>query len=117
MIQFESEPSSEGLTALVQKPEGAASWKGPYLKTNTVPNDPWGRAYVYVSPGQHGAYDITSLGADLPRVTLLESEYQLAINEAELRWVDQIVVELANGTLTWSYEDFASASKAYLPDD
>jgi|SRR5947209_7050595 len=60
---------------------------------------------------------ITSLGADLPRVTLLESEYQLAINEAELRWVDQIVVELANGTLTWSYEDFASASKAYLPDD
>jgi general secretion pathway protein G len=56
--------SSEGLTALVQKPEGAASWKGPYLKTNTVPNDPWGRAYVYVSPGQHGAYDITSLGAD-----------------------------------------------------
>jgi general secretion pathway protein G len=56
--------SSEGLTALVQKPDGAASWKGPYLKTNTVPNDPWGRAYVYASPGQHGAYDISSLGVD-----------------------------------------------------
>ena len=56
--------SSEGLTALVQKPDGAPNWKGPYLKANTVPNDPWGRAYTYVSPGQHGAFDIVSQGAD-----------------------------------------------------
>ena len=56
--------SSEGLTALVQKPDGAPNWKGPYLKANIVPNDPWGRAYTYVSPGQHGVYDITSQGAD-----------------------------------------------------
>jgi general secretion pathway protein G len=56
--------SSEGLTALVQKPNGAANWNGPYLKSNVVPNDPWGRPYVYVFPGQHGTYDITSLGPE-----------------------------------------------------
>jgi general secretion pathway protein G len=54
--------SSEGLAALVQKPEGASSWNGPYLKTNLVPNDPWGHPYVYASPGQHGPYDISSSG-------------------------------------------------------
>jgi general secretion pathway protein G len=56
--------SSEGLAALVQKPDAAVSWKGPYLKANSVPSDPWGRPYLYVSPGQHGAYDIVSLGAE-----------------------------------------------------
>ena len=56
--------SSEGLAALVRKPEGAAKWKGPYLKGNTVPNDPWGRPYGYASPGQHGAFDIVSHGAE-----------------------------------------------------
>jgi general secretion pathway protein G len=29
-----------------------------------VPSDPWGRPYAYRSPGEHGAFDITSLGAD-----------------------------------------------------
>lgn len=56
--------STEGLGALTQKPDGGATWNGPYLKSNSVPNDPWGRPYVYKSPGQHGAYDIVSLGPD-----------------------------------------------------
>lgn len=56
--------ASEGLAALVKKLEGASNWNGPYLKGNVVPNDPWGRAYVYVSPGQHGPYDIMSLGPE-----------------------------------------------------
>jgi general secretion pathway protein G len=56
--------SSEGLNALAQKPDGAATWNGPYLKGNSVPNDPWGRPYVYKFPGQHGPYDIVSLGPD-----------------------------------------------------
>ena len=46
--------SSEGLDALMQRPGGATSWSGPYLKGNVVPNDPWGRPYIYRSPGQHG---------------------------------------------------------------
>jgi general secretion pathway protein G len=56
--------AGDGLSALVQKPDGAASWNGPYLKSNAVPNDPWGRPYVYVFPGQHGAFDIMSLGPE-----------------------------------------------------
>ncbi len=54
--------SSEGLQALVQKPEAAPAWNGPYLRTGAVPLDPWGRPYTYVFPGQHGEYDIVSLG-------------------------------------------------------
>jgi general secretion pathway protein G len=56
--------SSEGLEALVQRPGSTAAWNGPYLKGNTVPHDPWGKPYIYRSPGQHGAYDILSYGAD-----------------------------------------------------
>ena len=56
--------SSEGLEALMQSPGSVASWNGPYLKGNVIPKDPWGRSYIYRSPGQHGAYDILSYGAD-----------------------------------------------------
>jgi general secretion pathway protein G len=56
--------SSEGLAALAQRPGGIDSWNGPYLRTGLVPNDPWGRPYVYRSPGEHGPYDIISYGSD-----------------------------------------------------
>jgi general secretion pathway protein G len=56
--------SSEGLQALVSAPSGAANWNGPYWKKSTIPKDPWGNEYRYTSPGQKGAYDIVSLGAD-----------------------------------------------------
>jgi general secretion pathway protein G len=56
--------NSEGLAALVQRPGGVQGWNGPYLKGEAVPNDPWGRPYVYRLPGEHGAYDIVSYGAD-----------------------------------------------------
>jgi len=56
--------SSEGLTALTLRPGSAIGWNGPYLRGNTVPNDPWGRPYVYRSPGEHGPFDIISYGAD-----------------------------------------------------
>jgi general secretion pathway protein G len=54
--------ASEGLPALVQRPTNAASWNGPYLKTGTVPTDPWGRPYIYRSPGNHAPYEIASYG-------------------------------------------------------
>jgi general secretion pathway protein G len=54
--------SSEGLAALVQRPGGSVGWNGPYLKNNTVPNDPWGHPYKYRSPSEHGPYEIVSLG-------------------------------------------------------
>lgn len=56
--------SAEGLRALVQRPEGAATWNGPYLKGSSVPNDPWGRPYLYKSPGQQAPYEVTTLGPD-----------------------------------------------------
>lgn len=59
---------------------------------------------------------LTEYASGVPRVALLETEYQLAVTEAELRWVQQIVDELAGGSLTWTYEDFVGAAEAYLPD-
>jgi general secretion pathway protein G len=57
-------PSTEqGLQALVSKPATVAKWDGPYLE-KTVPLDPWGQPYVYVSPGEHGDVDISSTGRD-----------------------------------------------------
>ena len=52
--------SSEGLAALVQRPAVASAWNGPYLKTATVPTDPWGHAYVYRAPADHAPYEIVS---------------------------------------------------------
>lgn len=54
----------EGLRALVEKPAGAENWNGPYLKKDDALTDPWGRPYVYQIPGEHGDYDLYSLGAD-----------------------------------------------------
>ena len=56
--------TDEGLQALVQAPAGVDKWHGPYLKKKEVPKDPWGNDYHYASPGQHGPYDLSSLGAD-----------------------------------------------------
>lgn len=54
-------PSS--LEELVEEPSGLVGWNGPYIK-NSMLNDPWNRPYVYRAPGEHGDYDIASLGAD-----------------------------------------------------
>jgi len=56
--------TSEGLTALVDRPGNSTTWNGPYLKGDAVPADPWGHAYLYRSPGEHGPYDIVSYGSD-----------------------------------------------------
>lgn len=55
--------TSQGLEALREAPEGVERWDGPYLK-KSVPNDPWGRKYEYKAPGDHGEYDLSSLGKD-----------------------------------------------------
>ncbi|MHC5349320.1 type II secretion system major pseudopilin GspG [Metapseudomonas furukawaii] len=57
-------PSTEqGLTALVAAPTDEPRWAGPYLQKG-VPQDPWGRAYVYRSPGENGDFDLLTLGKD-----------------------------------------------------
>jgi general secretion pathway protein G len=55
--------TDEGLEALRTKPGGLERWDGPYLKKD-LPLDPWGKAYAYKSPGEHGPFDIVSYGAD-----------------------------------------------------
>ena len=57
-------PSTEqGLAALMERPSSEAKWDGPYLK-KALPPDPWGKPYMYRSPGEHGEYDIYSYGKD-----------------------------------------------------
>ena len=55
--------TQEGLSALRTKPSNVENWDGPYLRKD-VPLDPWGRPYVYRSPGQHGDFDLLALGND-----------------------------------------------------
>ena len=56
--------TDQGLNALRVKPENQPQWAGPYLPKD-IPTDPWGRAYLYKYPGEHGDEpDIISLGAD-----------------------------------------------------
>ena len=56
--------TQEGLQALITAPAGVTNWNGPYWKKAQIPKDPWGNEYKYAMPGQHGAYDIISYGAD-----------------------------------------------------
>lgn len=57
-------PSAEqGLNALVTRPGNEQNWNGPYLK-KAVPPDPWGRPYVYRTPGAKGEFDLLSFGHD-----------------------------------------------------
>lgn len=60
--------TEQGLQALVSKPETGTVPKnyreGGYLESKNVPKDPWGNDYIYVSPGEHGDYDLYSFGPD-----------------------------------------------------
>jgi general secretion pathway protein G len=39
-------------------------WRGPYLSKQDLPKDPWGKDYLYKTPGDHGPFDLYSLGPD-----------------------------------------------------
>lgn len=60
--------TQQGLESLIEKSTtGQIPPKyreGGYLEQKKIPADPWGNAYVYVSPGLHGDFDIISYGAD-----------------------------------------------------
>lgn len=56
--------SEEGLRALIEAPDTAKRWNGPYLQKSKIPLDPWQQEFHYVSPGEHGRFDLSSLGAD-----------------------------------------------------
>lgn len=54
--------------------------------------------------------------AHLPRVTLLETEYERAVVAAELAWVDAVVADLRDGTLAWSREELARIARANIAE-
>ena len=59
--------TDQGLEALIIEPSDARNYQaGGYLRERRLPDDPWGNAYLYESPGQNNphAYDIWSWGAD-----------------------------------------------------
>lgn len=55
--------TDQGLSALNTAPAEEPNWDGPYLRKH-VPPDPWGNAYQYRMPGDHGEYDLFSFGKD-----------------------------------------------------
>ena len=60
--------TAQGLAALRDQPAGepaARNWRGPYVR-KAIPLDPWGRSYLYHSPGEVNpdSYDLLSLGRD-----------------------------------------------------
>lgn len=63
---FSFPTTDQGLLALVEQPTGepeAPNWQeGGYL--DRMPQDPWGRDYLYLSPGENGEIDIYTLGRD-----------------------------------------------------
>ena len=60
--------TQDGLEALISAPlglrESNKGREGGYLKRKELPKDPWDGAYLYLSPGEHGPFDLYSLGAD-----------------------------------------------------
>ena len=60
--------TEQGLEALIEQPTTGVipkKWReGGYLDGSKVPADPWGNPFVYVMPGQHGDFDLSSYGRD-----------------------------------------------------
>ena len=53
-----------GARSLVEQPPDAVGWHGPYLKKVSGLVDPWGKEFVYCLHGEHGSYDLYSIGRD-----------------------------------------------------
>lgn len=60
--------TGQGLQALLTLPTSGVipkNWRtGGYLEGKNLPKDPWGGDYIYLSPGEHGDYDLCTFGAD-----------------------------------------------------
>lgn len=64
MYKLDSGKYPKSLVGLVEKPAESKRWNGPYLRKTKVPKDPWLQDYRYVTPGEHGKFDLSSYGAD-----------------------------------------------------
>ena len=55
--------AAEGLAVLMDPPQDAAGWRGPYIKSKELMVDPWGHTVAY-AVDETGAYTLTSRGGD-----------------------------------------------------
>jgi DNA-binding PadR family transcriptional regulator len=66
--------------------------------------------------------ELASIDADLtdteslPRIVLMDDEYRLAMVSAELAWLEGVLADLRDGSLSWSYEEFADVATHLQPD-
>jgi general secretion pathway protein G len=56
--------AAEGIAALWKAPGQVEGWAGPYVRRERQLVDPWGRPFVYRSPGETAPYELVTLGAD-----------------------------------------------------
>ena len=64
LYRLETGRSPRRLEELVTNPGDVPRWKGPYLRKRSLMQDPWHNEMQFQQPGQHGAYDLYSYGAD-----------------------------------------------------
>ena len=60
--------------------------------------------------------DLQNFSDALPRVVLMDDEYKRAVIGAELAWLEDVMTDLRDGGLAWSFEDFASVAMTLQPD-
>lgn len=64
-LDMDGYPTTEqGLAALWTSPADAPAWNGPYVRQERQLLDPWGKPFVYRSPGTGRPYELVTLGAD-----------------------------------------------------
>lgn len=61
---FNYPTTDQGLEALVKQPTDEPVPKNWKNLLDNVPVDPWGNPYLYLSPGEHGDFDLFTYGAD-----------------------------------------------------
>jgi DNA-binding PadR family transcriptional regulator len=59
--------------------------------------------------------DLTAYARTLPRVTLLDTDYQRAILTAELKWLRRVIKDLDSGDLSWT-EELAELARSFLSE-
>jgi DNA-binding PadR family transcriptional regulator len=60
--------------------------------------------------------DLRTYSDALPRVVLMDDDYQRVMISAELSWVEGVAADLRNGDWGWTYEEFEDAAAAFLPE-
>jgi general secretion pathway protein G len=64
LYRLETGRYPEDLVDLVEQPQGVDRWAGPYIRKKSQLQDPWGNEIVIKRPGESGAFDLISYGAD-----------------------------------------------------